>query len=99
MGALFSKGRNFLVHEEYSRQARKSVKFGGQNVAWTVLLSLAGASPPASSASFLPILKCVDYIRLLPIICDFFLFYACVPVLIKYRETKRKRAQTLFPPI
>ena len=47
----------------------------------------------------LPILKCVDYRRLLPIICDFFLFYACVPVLIKYRETKRKRAQTLFPPI
>ena len=35
----------------------------------------------------------------LPIICDFFLFYACIPVLIKYRETKRKRAQTLFPPI
>ena len=39
----------------YSRCSGKSAKFGGENRAWTSLSSLAGDSPPASSASPRPV--------------------------------------------
>ncbi|MDE7221048.1 MAG: hypothetical protein K2O45_15755 [Oscillospiraceae bacterium] len=55
-GTVYRDETNTLVYDEdcsaslYSQHTRKSVKFGGKNVAWTALSSLTGVSPPASSA-------------------------------------------------